>query len=379
MSLDYFLDNPDYTIRWPPELFAREIRRLLGRAYQFGRTREWNGEIDHLLREAFTSPAMAEDFGGLLTNEHVAARLTELANNALHLQREASRPPYFSQKRSAVAEAEAASRTAVVFRVRRLIQEFLDQHYFAQEIGFGCFDGHGDFGKSPAEQLSDRVGKPWLWVDDLIDWERDDHVSLGPSSWTDDDVCDFIEVFHDLAARPTRGWEHGFNNCGWHPEAYSRPSGQALYRWRINELLEEAQFAYRLATSGDDAGRMVRSTPDGFDDVVTEVLDSESSHRDQVAHAIALFRKRDGTPEDRRSAVVSLCGVLEANRNFAKSAIRNKDDGALFEIANNFHLRHQDKSQYRDYAPAYLEWIFYWYLATVRLIDQLLAQADDEG
>ena len=263
--------------------------------------------------------------------------------------------------------------------VRRLIQELLEEHYFAEEIGFDCLDDHGDFGRSPAEQLRERVGKPELWVDDLTDWERGDHFSLEASSWTDDDLCDFIEVFHDLAARPTRGWVHDFNGCGWHPIAYSRQAGQALYRWRVNRLLEDARFVYRLADSGDDEGRMVRTMPDGFDYVVTEVLDSESSHRDQVAHAVALFRKRGGTAEDRRSAVVSLCGILETNRDFVKRTIRNKDDAALFEIANSFHLRHQNKAQHKDYAPAYLEWIFYWYLATVRLIDQLLATTVDEG
>ena len=183
MSLDYFLDNPDYTLRWPSELFADEVRRLLTRAYQFGRTREWDDEIDHLLREAFTSPAMARDFGELLTNEHLAARLTELADNALRLQGEASAPPYFSQKHSATAEAATTSRTVIVFRVRRLIQKFLDEHYFSQEIGFDCVDGNGDFGESPVEHLDERVGKPMLWVDDPDEWEGFESSSLDPSLW----------------------------------------------------------------------------------------------------------------------------------------------------------------------------------------------------
>ena len=200
-----------------------------------------------------------------------------------------------------------------------------------------------------------------------------------PLFGTEDDLCDFIEVFHDLAARPTRGLYHRYSDCGWHPSAYSRPAGQALYRWRLNDLLEDAGFAYRLADSGEDTGRMVRTMPDGLDDVVTDVLDSESPHRSQVAHAVALFRKRGGTVEDRRSAVVSMCGILEANRDAAKRTLRNKDDAALFEIANRFHLRHQNASQHKDYAPAYLDWIFHWYLATVRLMDQLLAETDDEG
>jgi len=46
----------------------------------------------------------------------------------------------------------------------------------------------------------------------------------------------------------------------------------------------------------------------------------------------------------------------------------------LFHIANQFGIRHQTAGQLRDYDPMFLEWIFWWYLATIELTDRLLAR-----
>ncbi|HET8930992.1 MAG TPA: hypothetical protein VFN21_10070 [Acidimicrobiales bacterium] len=59
----------------------------------------------------------------------------------------------------------------------------------------------------------------------------------------------------------------------------------------------------------------------------------------------------------------------------------SNDEGALFQIANRFDLRHKDGKQLDDYGDEYLDWIFYWYLATVNLIGDLRAreEADQSG
>ena len=379
MSVERFVDNPEFTLRWPPWLFAQEARRLVTRSIQAGQSSNWSNEAEHLLGEAFTSSPAARDFRRILTVSGAIAWLGQLADTAPRLLREVPPPPYFSQRRSMAAAATAVALPEVVRQVRRMLQGFLDQHYFASEIGYACVDGNGNFGKPPSEQLKDRVGKPQLWVDDDAEWEAEHPWAIPPEDWSEDDLCDFIEVFHDLAARPTRGWHHDFNDCGWHPSDFSRSAGQALYRYRTNELLDEMRFDYRLADSGEDTGRMVRAMPDGLDDVVTEVLHPDSPHQDQVAHAVALFRKRDSTVEERRSAVVTLCGILEERRTLARQTIQKKDDAALFDIANNFHLRHQNAQQFKDYSPEYLEWIFCWYLSTVQLVNRLLSRATDAG
>ena len=57
-----------------------------------------------------------------------------------------------------------------------------------------------------------------------------------------------------------------------------------------------------------------------------------------------------------------------------KKELLSKDEGALFQIANQFDIRHRGADQQRDYEEAYLDWIFWWYLGTVELTDRLLAR-----
>ena len=62
MSADYFVDNADYTLRWPPEVFAKEVQLLVRRGSQFGIDHDWEEEVDLLLKQAFVSPVPAEEF-----------------------------------------------------------------------------------------------------------------------------------------------------------------------------------------------------------------------------------------------------------------------------------------------------------------------------
>ena len=95
----------------------------------------------------------------------------------------------------------------------------------------------------------------------------------------------------------------------------------------------------------------------------------------QVAHAVALFRSRTADAEYKRSAILTLAGVLEERRQLIKAELGSADEGALFQIANKFAIRHQRAGQQADYDPAFLDWIFWWYLATVELIDRIISLA----
>lgn len=115
--------------------------------------------------------------------------------------------------------------------------------------------------------------------------------------------------------------------------------------------------------------------------MVHRVLATPDNHdRAATQHAIALFRGRAANREERRSAVLALARVLEDRRELIESQLGKKDEGALFfRIANEFDLRHRGVSgrgreQYADYDDAFLDWIFWWYLATVDLTDKLLAR-----
>lgn len=86
---------------------------------------------------------------------------------------------------------------------------------------------------------------------------------------------------------------------------------------------------------------------------------------------MSLFRSRGATPEEKRSAVVSLARVLEQHRRLLKTELR-RDEADLFNIANNFDIRHSRDGQQGDYDPVFLDWVFWWYLATIELLNRLL-------
>lgn len=78
--------------------------------------------------------------------------------------------------------------------------------------------------------------------------------------------------------------------------------------------------------------------------------------------------------EDKRSACITLAGVLEARRALLKAELLSKDESALFQIANGFAIRHQRADQRPNYDEAYLDWLYWWYLATIELTNQLLTK-----
>lgn len=101
---------------------------------------------------------------------------------------------------------------------------------------------------------------------------------------------------------------------------------------------------------------------DGRSALLAQVLVStQPDTAARVQHAIAMFRKRGATAEDKRSALITLAGILEERRQLIKVDLGSADEGALFQIANKFAIRHQNVRQRGDYDPAFLDWIFWWY------------------
>lgn len=231
-----------------------------------------------------------------------------------------------------------------------------------------CLDDPVGVASDPEALLAERLGVEGLWP-------------LRPSLWDDEDLFfDLIEAFHDLVARPRSRSYHSRNQCGWHYGDFSSDLGRALYRWKVNGLLASGGVELRLADDGDDVGRLVRRTDDGRADLITCALASTQTPAvDRVAHAISLFRRRDADEHTKRSAVLTLVGVLEERRELIHAEIGRKDEGALFGIANEFAIRHQRRGQQADYDPAFLDWMFWWYLATVELTDRILARQDTEA
>jgi hypothetical protein len=368
-------DPDDYELRWPPQLFADELDRLQGRRPDMlsgllGRSDTWADDTEWLLTEAFVSTAPADVFnrvkssGGWGGRQQPSAEqwVSQLARQASKWPEPGTRKPYWSARGVRRPSPARMEFDEVTRNFVQLVDDLKAHGYLVQAFGKECVDDDGPL-PDPSAVLSARLGYAFSG------WPLD------PAGWTPDDFFDLVEVVHDVVARPSSRWLHDFSGCGWHYSAFVTGPARRLYRWRINHLLAASTLGVRLADNGEDLGRLIRVEPTGLGDLSEQALSSSSPESaDRVRHAIALFRSRNASVEERRSAVITLAGILEERRDLLKAELLTKDEGALFQIANAFAIRHQRDDQQSDYDGAFLDWLYWWYLGTVELTNQLLGR-----
>lgn len=361
------VDSADYELLWPRTLLVRELTALRG----VRSVSEQTPMVERLLEEAFLGDTPLEDYRQAASPPGISSSaplrhdyIADLLAYAPRLREHRRPTPYWSMRRN-LGGHSSPQRTLPQLQddFTQLISVLLADGYFDRALPKICVDDPDGVDIDPNMVLAERLGVPDLWP-------------LRPDQWDTDTFYDLIEVFHDLAARPRRRHWHSWNNCGWHFNGFATDIGRAVYRWRVNELLATGGIELRLADNGEDIGRLVHSVDDARTDLVRQVLDTpEPDIAGRVQHAITLFRGRASTTHDKRSAVLTLAGVLEERRELIREQIGRSDEGALFRIANDFAIRHQRRGQQADYDPMFLDWIFWWYLATVELTDRLIARS----
>ena len=364
-----FSGNVGYSLFWPAESLDKEIELLIQRENASWSNQEWVREACILLGQAFTSQAPANYFRDIARNldpfddksdgDPCVLWLRDLAKAGLN--RSLGPRPYYSKRRHEDPDTQTTAEETAV-QVSSLVKRLFSEGYYSRTFCDNCYE-LDVWMPTPEHELERLVGKPELWTSE-------------PNWWHEADLFDFIEVFHDLVARPINYfWCDPCETHHWHE--FSQDSGQRVYRDLINQLLDKSEIEHRIAEAGEDTGRMVQAVSDDMRELFNEALNRRSPDQNEKHHAIAIFRRRDGTVEDRRSAVLTLARILENRRNLLKSELLTKDENALFDIANNFNLRHNKANQRSDYAPVFLDWIFFWYLATINLTDQLLTNTTE--
>lgn len=378
----------DFVLRWPRESFKQRAAVLLNERDES----EWTDRVEWFLEDTFVSDTARERFqqksklrptpvkDPWATPPAQAAPWDEskpaLADNARFLadllkradsfQHPGLRRPYYSERRAGSHPHALGLRSSIV-EFHQLIRDLDSRGYFAMRLGIDCADDPDPI--DPVQVVEMQSGRTGLWPIDV------DALAASPDD--PDDFLDLVEILHDLVAQPRRRSLHGWSGCTWHYSDFSISAGRHIYRWSMNRILDASDLGLRLAEEGEDRGRLVASTDEARTELtrrMTARLDPSTGER--VRHAVALFRRRGASEHDKRSACIALAGILEERRGLAKEHLHRKDEGALFQIANGFAIRHQDSKQLGDYDPMFLDWVFWYYLATVELTDRLLARPD---
>jgi hypothetical protein len=358
------VDRGDLELLWPRDLFASEGQELI----QSGSVTEAN--LGLLMDEAFVGDVGQRMIGQLADADpwgtHQASTLSTLL---VGLVRDVdqipmyTRPIYYAERKGPRPPRKLLDFNGLVTEVSRVVRELDTAGYFESAFGSSCVDGDNDHPAQGQRILSD------LLDTDAAVWPVPDFV-------LDEDLFySEIEALHDVVARPrSRRW-HSYGH-EWDYSDFSRASGQRVYIWKINAVLERGETSLRLSNAGPDRGRLVETTGDPRDELIERVLAVPVARdRSDVEHAVELFRRRGSSRDDKRSSVVALARVLE---NYRKDVLAprllSRDESALFQIANQFDIRHRNADQHGEYADEFLDWIFWWYLGTIELVHRLLVR-----
>jgi hypothetical protein len=247
--------------------------------------------------------------------------------------------------------------------------EFLAREaYFNEAFGFWCID-EGDV---PGSVGSDVAGYVLLSTRKHL-WPIDANIER----YTEEDIFDLIEFLFDHVSKPTDGSFHSYGGCGMHWHTFDKAQGQSELRDRVNILLESYGPGYAL----NEVGEIMELAPDGLGKLLNATPPTKDA--DALARmkaAIDRFQRYGSSIEDRRHAVADLAAVLEKLRPQVKEALHRKDEDDLFNLANNFGIRHFNDKQKTDYDLAvWLSWMFYFYLATINAFLHILERKEKAG
>lgn len=267
--------------------------------------------------------------------------------------------------------------------VRRLAISALDslreRGYFQEAFGYECVDEgtvNGTLGSDPAAfflRTIMRYGIWPYWGPDYSQVPANVYIQEGDlePAWTDwdaDTLFDVLEVLHDLVSEPVSGRNHTYADCGWHYSTFDGPPGRETYRDEMNQALRLHDPPYEM----NDQGEVIESGPVEFcslQDAPVPTVAGDAVVR-KVENAVHRYRTRGASLDDRRHAVRDLAGVLESIRDEGlKQHMLPADEDALFQIANKFGIRHDNRKQHTGYDDVvWLPWMFYVYLASIHAV-----------
>lgn len=369
--------GPEYNLTWPSDIFISEARAILDQEKESS----LSDMGTYLLLEAFEDDVVSREFSEVpISQSWVTAswdtgptsmtakeHLQFLMKQARTLHNRPQRAPYWLDRKGIVVSTGPESQGSLQADWVALVRELITSGYVSKIAPKPCVDDDDYDDLVPVKEKLDSIVESRINVHGL--WQRSLDEPLDS-----DYLYALIEVFHDLVSRPRTRSFHSYGNCGWHFSNQGKLTGQRIYQWRTNALLEKHRTGLHLADSGENYGRLIQTINDPRAEIGrTAIAKAEPETQGGIEHAIALFELRAATREDKRSACVALARVLEKRRKLIKKEMLGADEGLLFELANKFDLRHQRADQHSDYAVEFLDWVFWVYLATIELTNRLIA------
>ena len=236
-----------------------------------------------------------------------------------------------------------------------------DDLYFQEATGYYCVDrGHvlGLFRHDIEAYIYMKLKLDCVWP-----------IRKNIEKYDEATLFTVIEFLYDYVSEPVNKWYHQWENCGWHCSEFNKENGQIKYRAEINDILKDYNGGHRLTSDGE----ILEIAPTGLETLVEEIIETDEPHNiDSKIHlAVSKFSRYNATIDDKKEAVRTLADVLEYLK---KEGIRlqSRDESDLFNIINNFDIRHHNRDQQGDYdKEIWYDWMFYTFLASIYTLLEL--------
>lgn len=271
--------------------------------------------------------------------------------------------PYYSARSGKHPTADRIDLAMLKKLFETIYRRFDEEGYFQEDLGYECVDAGTVLGATGYDIQGTM----------LLELRKSDlsPILVQLSDYSEDDLFDVVEFLYEHSSKPTERVWHDWSQCGWHCSEFDREAGRREYRDELNRVLALYDRGYELTSEGD-----VLELPDsGLEQLVDAPLPNvdEESVGSRVKAAQRKFRRHGATLDERRGAVRDLADVLEFLRPRVKEVLTSKDESDLFNLANNFGIRHHNDQQRTDYdRPIFYSWMFYYYLVTIHAATRLI-------
>lgn len=279
---------------------------------------------------------------------------------------------YYSQRENGGKGKEKISLEDLKRFFKVVYKDFYERKYFCGKLKIGCCVDEGD------NDISTRLLKTLrkdLWP------ICDEHENPGKlKEYTKNDLFDVIEFLFDGVSRPLKDADthyHSWNGCGDHYSRFSWTDGQTEFREEINAFLNDFEDGYELS----ERGEIFHKADRGLDRLLNakKVDLKKGDIKNRMIQAEGLFYNGRSSLVVRRNAVKELADCFEFLRDDLKMVLDKKDEADLFNIANNFGIRHHNKKQKTGYDPnIWLSWMFHFYLATLHATLRLIEKRNNK-
>lgn len=247
-------------------------------------------------------------------------------------------------------------------RISALVDDYISRDFFKEKLGItDTISNFDSINKKSVIQIGIHIFPIKSWLPSQIDKNR---------------IFDTIEFLYQYVSEPSE-WGPKVDETNYHYydyHKYSSSKGKKLFLNDINHIISEFEDGYEMTRDGEILYKGDESESFIETDFPAYNIDDVDP---LIKKAIKQWKNRNQTLDEKKLAIINLANVFEflKKEGTLEKALNSKDSSDLFNIANNFSIRHHNKLQKPDYdIEIWYDWIIQFYIATctttLRLINK---------